>query len=333
MGMAKRHFDEKKKALVAGKGLAILGVRKRELGAGGKRGDDGRQKEQQRRPVHAIAGRVAAQRSKRLEQAAHNDRVPQLAAGPAVLPDPPPFLGEAALAVERDRGRIVGEHLQAEFVQPLAAGPVDRRLHQRRPHPPAAPGAVDQHPELTEPVAAGLDVDHPDPGRNYSIPKDNPFVGVPDARPEIYAYGFRNPWRFSFDPHTGQPWVGNVGQDLWEMILLVNPGDNFGWSVMEGTHPFHPNARRGPGPFVAPVVENFGSARIKDISLDGIGLVVGRRVEPGSLLALTVANPPRSFTKTLLIRVIHATQQPGGYLVGGKFQTPLTYQELTMIVM
>jgi uncharacterized repeat protein (TIGR03806 family) len=105
-------------------------------------------------------------------------------------------------------------------------------------------------------VMMRLDVDHPDPGRNYSIPKDNPFVGVADARPEIYAYGFRNPWRFSFDPHTGQPWVGNVGQDLWEMILLVNPGDNFGWSVMEGTHPFHPNARRGPGPFVAPIVEH-----------------------------------------------------------------------------
>lgn len=105
-------------------------------------------------------------------------------------------------------------------------------------------------------VMMRLDVDHPDPGRHYSIPKDNPFVGVPDARPEIYAYGFRNPWRFSFDPITGQPWVGNVGQDLWEMILLVNPGDNFGWSVMEGTHPFHPNSRRGPGPFVAPVAEH-----------------------------------------------------------------------------
>ena len=58
-----------------------------------------------------------------------------------------------------------------------------------------------------------LDVDHPDPGRNYSIPKDNPFVNTPGALPEIWAYGFRNPWRFSFDPKTGQPWVGDVGQD------------------------------------------------------------------------------------------------------------------------
>lgn len=105
-------------------------------------------------------------------------------------------------------------------------------------------------------VMMRLDVDHPDSGRNYSIPKDNPFVGVKGARGEIWAYGFRNPWRFSFDPHTGQPWVGDVGQDLWEMIELVDRGSNHGWSVMEGTHSFHPNAKRGPTPFKPPVVEH-----------------------------------------------------------------------------
>jgi hypothetical protein len=62
-------------------------------------------------------------------------------------------------------------------------------------------------------------------------------------------------------------------------------------------------------------------------------LVVGRRVEPGSLLAVTVTNPSRGFTKTLMIRVAHATPQPGGCLVGGTFETPLTYQELTTLVM
>ena len=101
-----------------------------------------------------------------------------------------------------------------------------------------------------------LDVEHPDPGRNYSIPKDNPFIGLAGARPEVWAYGFRNPWRFSFDPHTGQPWVGDVGQDLWEMIELVERGSNHGWSVMEGTHPFHPNSKRGPTPIVPPVIEH-----------------------------------------------------------------------------
>ena len=101
-----------------------------------------------------------------------------------------------------------------------------------------------------------LDVEHPDAGRAYSIPKDNPFVNLADARPEIWSYGFRNPWRFSFDPVTKRPWVGDVGQDLWEMIELTDKGANHGWSVKEGTHPFHPNAQRGPTPIVPPVVEH-----------------------------------------------------------------------------
>lgn len=105
-------------------------------------------------------------------------------------------------------------------------------------------------------VMMRLDVDHPDPGRNYSIPKDNPFVNTPGARGEIWSYGFRNPWRFSFDPVTGRPWVGDVGQDIWEMIELSSAGANHGWSVREGSHPFHPHKKAGPTPFVAPVVEH-----------------------------------------------------------------------------
>jgi uncharacterized repeat protein (TIGR03806 family) len=105
-------------------------------------------------------------------------------------------------------------------------------------------------------VMMRLDVDRPDPGRNYSVPKDNPFVDTPDARPEIWAYGYRNPWRFSFDPETGQPWVGDVGQDIWEMIELSHKGANHGWSVMEGTHSFQPGRKRGPTPIVAPIVEH-----------------------------------------------------------------------------
>ena len=105
-------------------------------------------------------------------------------------------------------------------------------------------------------VMMRLDVDHPDPGRNYSIPKDNPFVNTPGALPEIWAYGFRNPWRFSFDPENRPPWVGDVGQDLWEMIELSDKGANHGWSVMEGTHPFQPGRKRGPTPIVPPIVEH-----------------------------------------------------------------------------
>lgn len=105
-------------------------------------------------------------------------------------------------------------------------------------------------------VMMRLDVDHPDPGKNYGIPKDNPYINVAGARPEIWASGFRNPWRFSFDPKTGAPWVGDVGQDIWEMIEVVSKGSNHGWSVMEGNHPFHPQNKRGPEPFTPPVVEH-----------------------------------------------------------------------------
>ncbi len=101
-----------------------------------------------------------------------------------------------------------------------------------------------------------IDVDHPDQGRNYSIPKDNPFVTMEGARGEVWSYGFRNPWRFSFDPVTGRPWVGDVGQDIWEMIELTDKGANHGWSVMEGSHAFHVNAKRGPTPIVPPVIEH-----------------------------------------------------------------------------
>jgi len=105
-------------------------------------------------------------------------------------------------------------------------------------------------------VMMRLDLDHPDPGRNYSIPKDNPFVDMPGARGEIWSFGFRNPWRFSFDPVTSRPWVGDVGQDIWEMIELSFAGANHGWSVREGSHPFHPHKKAGPGPFTPPVVEH-----------------------------------------------------------------------------
>jgi hypothetical protein len=93
---------------------------------------------------------------------AHDNGVPQLTAGSPVLPGPAPFLDEAGLAVQGDRGRIVREYLKAELVEPLAARPADGRLDERRTDPAAPPAAVDQHPELTEAVPAGLDVQHPD---------------------------------------------------------------------------------------------------------------------------------------------------------------------------
>lgn len=101
-----------------------------------------------------------------------------------------------------------------------------------------------------------IDVDHPDPGRQYSIPPDNPFVHLDGARPEIWAYGFRNPWRMTVDKETGAIWVGNNGQDLWETAHRVLPGENYGWSVYEGSHPFYLNRKRGPTPIVQPTIEH-----------------------------------------------------------------------------
>ena len=68
----------------------------------------------------------------------------------------------------------------------------------------------------------------------YSVPDDNPFVGQDGARPEIWALGFRNPWRFSFDSETGDLWAGDVGQFTSEEVDLVAGGGNYGWNVMEG---------------------------------------------------------------------------------------------------
>ncbi|MEO8496550.1 MAG: PQQ-dependent sugar dehydrogenase, partial [Planctomycetota bacterium] len=101
-----------------------------------------------------------------------------------------------------------------------------------------------------------IDVDKTEPSHAYVIPPDNPFVGYDAARAEIWAYGLRQPWKFSFDRATGDLWTGNVGQDLWEQIFLIERGGNYGWSVMEGSHPFRPERPRGPSPFVPPIVEH-----------------------------------------------------------------------------
>ena len=83
-----------------------------------------------------------------------------------------------------------------------------------------------------------LDVSSLDAVGSYAIPADNPFVGVEGARPEIWAYGLRNPWRFTFDSETGDLWAADVGQNALEEVDLVRAGLNYGWKIMEGDECF-----------------------------------------------------------------------------------------------
>jgi uncharacterized repeat protein (TIGR03806 family) len=77
--------------------------------------------------------------------------------------------------------------------------------------------------------------------------------------PETWAYGLRNPWRLAVDPKTGHLWVGNNGQDLWEQVYFVRKGDNFGWSVYEGSHIFYANRTMGREPLTPPAAEHHHS--------------------------------------------------------------------------
>ncbi|QDT92847.1 PQQ-dependent sugar dehydrogenase [Gimesia algae] len=99
-----------------------------------------------------------------------------------------------------------------------------------------------------------IDVDHAGKEKPYSIPADNPFVNQQNVRPEIWAFGFRNPWKMCFHPENGDLWVGDVGWELWELVYRVEKGGNYGWSIREGRQPVKPDLKPGPTPILPPTV-------------------------------------------------------------------------------
>ncbi|MFD0202927.1 MULTISPECIES: PQQ-dependent sugar dehydrogenase [Saccharothrix] len=103
-----------------------------------------------------------------------------------------------------------------------------------------------------------IDVNRTCGAKPYCVPSGNPFVRVPGARPEIWLFGLRNPWRFSVDPVDGSLWIGDVGQGLVEEVNHIRPwqgGANLGWSCKEGTPVFDPGQCRPGARYTDPVFE------------------------------------------------------------------------------
>ena len=143
----------------------------------------------------------------------------------------------------------------------------------------------------------------------YGVPRDNPFVGRAGARGEIWAYGLRNPWRFSFDRGTGQLFLADVGQNAWEEVDLVERGQNYGWNVMEGAHCFNPPTDCNAAGLRLPIAE-YG--RAMGCSITGGYVYRGSRIRDlvgrylfgdycsGRLWTLTEAAPGRWMMTQLL---------------------------------
>ncbi|MCB1077539.1 MAG: PQQ-dependent sugar dehydrogenase, partial [Verrucomicrobiae bacterium] len=155
------------------------------------------------------------------------------------------------------------------------------------------------------------------PGGQYGIPASNPFVGAGGGvREEIYAYGFRNPWRISFDPVTGRLFVADVGQGKVEEIDLVESGANYGWRNREGTFDFDPTAP-GTGPFVDPIAQyahpgvTIGSPALPQIGLS----VTGGEVYRGG-------NVPALYGKYIFADWSTSFGAPNGTLLGLEETSP-----------
>lgn len=134
-----------------------------------------------------------------------------------------------------------------------------------------------------------VDVDHPADGKAYGIPSDNPKLRDPkfqDWAPEVFCIGLRNVWKFTFDRETGTLWAGDVGQNKWEMVHIIENGGNYGWSVNESFHPFKPRQKPDrASPITRPIVEYPHAANL-DPNRKDVGVsITGGYVYRGKALA------------------------------------------------
>jgi putative heme-binding domain-containing protein len=122
------------------------------------------------------------------------------------------------------------------------------------PDPPDMPYSTGQDISDLMSSIIRIDVNKTEGTNNYAVPKDNPFLKTPGARPEVWAFGFRNPFRMSFDRATGDLWVGDVGWEQWEMVYRIARGGNYGWPITEGPNTrVRTDVKPGPGPILPPV--------------------------------------------------------------------------------
>ena len=183
-----------------------------------------------------------------------------------------------------------------------------------------------------------IGVDPPfSPGLQYAIPADNPFVGGAGS-PEIWAYGLRNPWRFSFERGGTRLFCGDVGQNSWEEVDLITKGGNFGWNVMEGNHCFNPSSGCDMSGKVFPIAE-YGHG-------EGIA-VIGGYVYKGSAIS-SLANayifgdlngkiwslaeaPANTWTRTLLLSTGRAITSFGQDSAGEVYVVDLSGSVLKLV--
>lgn len=112
-----------------------------------------------------------------------------------------------------------------------------------------------QNPQTLLGAMLRIDVDNTTGGLNYAIPEDNPFLGSANGADEIFAWGLRNPWRMSFDRETGDLWTGDVGQNAWESIYIIENGLNYGWNILEGSHCYPIGSNCDPEGLEMPIFE------------------------------------------------------------------------------